>query len=95
MSPATEASSAENTTRGPRPGVHASTICVATESGIGVARRQGATAPYGLPFRSLARREPGRTEPGMSCETRDELLTDHPGGAQHAYIEGAHVVILR
>ena len=34
---------AENTTFGPRPGVQASTTRVAAASGIGVARRQGAT----------------------------------------------------
>ena len=43
MSPATDASSPENTTLGPRPGTHASTMRAADSSGMGVARRHGAT----------------------------------------------------
>ena len=44
-------------------------------------RRDGAV---GLAFGSLARGEPGRAKPGMTRETRDELLADDAGGAEDA-----------
>ncbi len=43
-SPATDASSPENTICGARPGTHASTVRPAASAGIGVARRQGAAS---------------------------------------------------
>ena len=43
ISPATDASSPENTTFGPLPGTHASTMRSAEPPGIGVVSFQGAT----------------------------------------------------
>ncbi len=55
MSPATDASSPENTTFGPLPGTQALTMRSAAPPGIGVVSFHGATVRYALPSdRSLA-----------------------------------------
>ena len=81
------ASSAENIKCGPRPGVHESTRTSRRSAGIGDDSRQDAASRYGLPSeRSLAPNH-DRPEPRMVGELSDELLTDHSGRAENAYVD--------
>ena len=84
ISVATEASMAENSSRGALPGLHSSTVRPATVSGIRPPRCQFVGVPVLLAGRAVARAHPLQVEPRMALQELDEMLAHHAGGAEDA-----------
>ena len=87
ISVATEASIAENSSRGALPGLHSSTV----RSGDRVRRAAGQVPGHGVPVLlaggAVARAQPLQVEPRVALQELDEMLAHHAGGAQNAYFD--------